>query len=722
MAAGDYVQSSINWSYTPPDTLTIPFDNPNVAGNVIIVVCVNGSFAGDPAITDTNGNVYTLLASQGNIGIGNYYVKVFWCNNCVAGANIVTQVSTGGQRSIAVFEYEGPLSVVDDSSTSAIGGTSVSTAVTLGNANDLLFAVTAAEFNAATFSLTPSTGWNLREAPQYATVFSYSIYDQIYGLSGAYNLQSTSSLSSPLILVLIGLTVALSISCDDPPDGVLGIAYTHTFPASGGVHPYTFAITAGALPDGLTLDTATGEVSGTPTVPDTFPFTIQVTDNDSNTADVNCSITVVGTIAINCDNPPQGEIGVAYTHTFPVVGGVSPFTFSITSGTLPPGLVLDTSTGVVSGNPITAGIFPFTIQVTDSAADTADVDCSIGIGGLDVVCNNPPDGAIQQPYGHTFPATGGTPPYTFSISAGALPDGITLDSTTGVASGTPTVAGTFTFTIQVVDALGSTAHVTCSITISPHIDGVLVHYWEEVPEGIEPRILMGTPRGLFVAVDSSGSDNGFDLRATIRTPNFDMGDPRVLKLFMDTMTDNVATGGIGVTAGFNNFDVTFGIGSMAQQTREQTLLQISNLNPNGLVLYRNIGLEYVFGTGSLLYEAEPSYYLQPFTSKFYTTQLLSSGIVGWKQLRYLRFAMISVTDVQFQILNDDGVLVANIAVPNTQGILRNGFIQIPNACKGRMLRYTASSDSEFVLFVEDTYVRIKKWGGPQFAEVRPFLQ
>ena len=86
---------------------------------------------------------------------------------------------------------------------------------------------------------------------------------------------------------------------------------------------------------------------------------------------------------------------------------------------------------------------------------------------ISIDCGGPPDGIVGTPYSHTFPVTGGTPPFTFSIIAGSLPPGLTLDVTTGIVSGTPTGAGTFAFTIEVDDSAAGSANVACSITIDP---------------------------------------------------------------------------------------------------------------------------------------------------------------------------------------------------------------------------------------------------------------
>lgn len=97
---------------------------------------------------------------------------------------------------------------------------------------------------------------------------------------------------------IIEYVVGLGIFCGNPPGGRVSVPYSHTFPAGAGEPPYTFAITAGALPDGLTLNPATAEVTGTPTAPGTFTFTVTVTDSFTITNSVSCSITVLGAFRI----------------------------------------------------------------------------------------------------------------------------------------------------------------------------------------------------------------------------------------------------------------------------------------------------------------------------------------------------------------------------------------------------------------------------------------
>ena len=175
-------------------------------------------------------------------------------------------------------------------------------------------------------------------------------------------------------------SLALGITCNSPPSGIVGVAYSHAFPATAGVTPYTFSILSGSLPTSLTLNTSTGVVSGTPSAAGTFSFVIQVEDADSNTASVGCSITIsaASALAISCNNPPNGLLGIPYSHFLTATGGFPPYSFSLSSGSLPPGLTL-TPSGLISGTPTADGTYTFVAEVTDSASNTATVTCSITI-------------------------------------------------------------------------------------------------------------------------------------------------------------------------------------------------------------------------------------------------------------------------------------------------------------------------------------------------------
>jgi len=243
------------------------------------------------------------------------------------------------------------------------------------------------------------------------------------------------------------------LGCNSPPTGTMGVAYSHTLSTTGGTSPFYYVITAGSLPPGLYIGASDGTITGTPVTYGTYSFTATVTDNVSLSDDAACSITInPTTLGIACNTPPGGTVGLPYSHAFSASGGVTPYTFAITSGSLPSGITLSASTGTVSGNPTSAGTSTFTVRVTDDDGTTASVSCSIVISAsaptLTPSCNSPVDATQGTFYSHTFTVSGGTGPYTWLVIGGTLPPGLTLSSS-GVVSGVPTTAGTFSFTLGV---------------------------------------------------------------------------------------------------------------------------------------------------------------------------------------------------------------------------------------------------------------------------------
>ena len=168
------------------------------------------------------------------------------------------------------------------------------------------------------------------------------------------------------------------------PAAVINVPYSATLTSAGGMGPFTWAMSSGTLPPGLTLSPA-GVISGTPTVLGTTTFKVQVTDSQTPIAAVDIatkSITVNRALAVSTTSLTSGSEGVPYTASLSATGGVPPYTWSITSGTLPAGLTLSAS-GFISGTPTTQESQTFTVQVSDSEspAATASAPLTLTING-----------------------------------------------------------------------------------------------------------------------------------------------------------------------------------------------------------------------------------------------------------------------------------------------------------------------------------------------------
>lgn len=191
-----------------------------------------------------------------------------------------------------------------------------------------------------------------------------------------------------------------------------------------------------------------------------------------------CSSTP-GALKITTTSLPAGNDGSPYTATVTATGGSEPFVWSIASGSLTAGLSLGGSTTrsvTVSGTPTAQVDSNFTIKVTDSKGASATQALTIAIGAplpLKVTTTTLPGGAPNQVYAATtLQASGGVPPFTWTITSGSLPAGLFLSST-GVISGTPTAVGTANFTVQVADSEATPMTATANLSITVGNLGVL---------------------------------------------------------------------------------------------------------------------------------------------------------------------------------------------------------------------------------------------------------
>jgi hypothetical protein len=350
-----------------------------------------------------------------------------------------------------------------------------------------------------TWSLTQSTVCSGSGCGTLANVTNSSVtYVAPGNLTAALSVTLTAaSASAPTATTTaaISIVIAPTFTTTVLPNGANGVPYNQSITVTGGVSPVTFSLQPGSsLPPGLALNSS-GSIVGKPTAPavnqptQQFSFTVVATDTGTPPLGVaepyTISVTPPPALAIITTSVPAGVANTKYTGSISTTGGVSPLTWTLLPGTgvtpfntLPPGLGLGTNSGLISGvipQGTASGTYNFKVQVQDSSLPGGQVlqqSLSIGVtqpAALTISTTVLPSGTTATAYNAPLLASGGIGPYTWSVTSGQLPSGLTL-APDGTISGIPVLATTapdqFTVKVQDSEAIPVTVSQPLSISIT----------------------------------------------------------------------------------------------------------------------------------------------------------------------------------------------------------------------------------------------------------------
>jgi Putative Ig domain len=256
--------------------------------------------------------------------------------------------------------------------------------------------------------------------------------------------------------------------------------------ANGGKPPYTYALVSGStMPPGLSFQNSggVGLIQGTPTTPGTYSFTVQASDSFSPPMTVSQAFTmnILNNMALPNSTLPDAVINLPYQGQIQLVGGTPPYHFVLGQySSTPPGIKMDSSTGIFSGTPTTLINDQMLVYITDSATpNPGSMNAFITLNvqpALSIQTTSLPDSARGLNYPGTITVAGGRAPFTAQVISGALPGGLTLGPSPYQSwfnvSGVPNTDGLFNFTVQVSDSYSppNTSQQTFQVRISDQMN------------------------------------------------------------------------------------------------------------------------------------------------------------------------------------------------------------------------------------------------------------
>ncbi|MHB8484453.1 MAG: Ig domain-containing protein [Candidatus Acidiferrales bacterium] len=455
----------------------------------------------------------------------------------------------------------------------------------------------------AGLALTSATG-TISGTPSQTGAFSFGV--QVRDSSSPLQTASAS-----LTLSVSSATSSLKIVNTSLPAGQVGVAYQASNTASGGTSPYTWSITSGALPVGLTLSASSGAISGKPSVSGSSTFMVKVSDAASNWAQQSLSIQIGATtspssaLKITTTSLLAGAVGQGYSTTMQATGGTPGYSWSIASGSFPPGLQFDSTSGAIGGVPTMAGQYTFVAQVSDSAtpAQTASQSISIAIsvasktnvglgstiaGGLMALPPNRQLGTNVLPNGGLESGiTGWYIPKCWAVDSTVAHSGTSSLRFTAGGTCTPSYAPAFTFQANTSYTIGVWVKASAGSNLLAEID-LADDTDSSLSVGGSPAVVIGT-NWTFVSApdfDLLALHNGDQIRTRL-VVSAPTGQTPAGQLWFDDVTSQPETPlPVSSFLLYPNFR-----GYLWQSGPQQIRLQVNVANPSGASVQIALQLE-----------------------------------------------------------------------------------------------------------------------------------
>jgi hypothetical protein len=458
-------------------------------------VSAGSSTTSSPTAATDNGSISSYAvqsqgAYTGTISVNSSGV-VSISNAAPIGAHTITIRATDncGTTTDATFTLTVNCPAIVLSPASLSGGTigaAYNQTVSATPAGTYSFSVTSGALPTG-LSLSASSG-AITGTPAASGVFNFRIT-----ATGSGAFSSCSGFRDYSVTIACG---TVTVNPASLPNGIMGTAYNQTVTASP-ADSYSYAVTLGSLPSGLTLNAATGAITGTPTASGSYSFTITATASSCSgswqyTMEVACATITLPVLA-------SATAGNAYSQSAAATPAGT-YTYSLTQGSLPSGLALNAQSGSLSGMPTVTGTYNFTIkaQAANGCSGTRAYTFAVNCPTVTITPASLPAGSTGASYNQSLSATPSSGNYTFAVTTGTLPAGLSLNPATGVLSGTPTLSGTSSFTITVTGFGGCTGSKAYSISIGGGCPAITL------PD-IATSGAIGSPYNQSVAASPSGS-------------------------------------------------------------------------------------------------------------------------------------------------------------------------------------------------------------------------